>query len=470
MKISTEQLPNCQLALVIEPDEQQVQEALRQAAAKVSRQYSIPGFRRGKAPFAAVVRAYGKEVLYEQVVDDMGDKLYQQALEETGLEPIAPGTLEDVSFDPLRLRLVLPMPPKVDLGQYREVRLPRPAVEVGDEEVQAQLENLQERQSEWTPVEDGPAQTGDLLTLKLKSTVDGEVVLDEEEFELTLEPDNEDFPPGFDSQFAGQPTGTALSFTLTYPEDWPSDRAGREATFDAEILSIHSHIVPPLDDDFAPLVGDYGTLDELRQAIREGIEADRQAEANATYADQVMQAVLEGATIEYPPVMLEDSLKHIVDEQIRHLGRMGLPLSDYLRITRQSEAQYRQRFLAQAEMRLRGDLVLGHLPELEGLQVTPEEIAEATESLLASTGSSGEGVASFLASPSGQATIVIDILRRKAMNRLMAIADGTAPELPEPAPAGAEDEPAQAAAEPEQSAATEAETGPEAIPAGQVSG
>lgn len=448
--------------MTIEPDEKQLQGALRRAAAKISRQYTVPGFRRGKAPYAAVARAFGREVLYEQAVEELGDDLYKQALEETGLEPIAPGTLEDVLFDPVRLRLVLPMPPEVDLGNYREIRLPRPAVEVSEEEVQAQLDDLQERHSEWVPVEEDAAQTGDLLSLRLRSTIDGDVVLDEEAFELALEPENEDFPPGFDSHFVGQPVGAQLAFALTYPEDWPSDRAGQQAAFEAEILSIKRQDIPPLDDDFATLVGDYDTLDELREAIREGIQADRQADANVEYANEVMEAVIEGATIEFPPVMLEESLERIVGEQKRNLERMGLPFAEYLRITRQTEDQFRQQFMTQADKRLRADLVLGELPALEGLKASSEEIAEATDNLLASPGGSGEGVAAFLASPSGQASIAIDILNQKGIERLMAIADGTAPDLPEPsgeaetAPAGE----AESAAAVESAADEEAESMP----------
>ena len=93
----------------------------------MAQRYNVPGFRKGKAPYAAVLRAFGKEALYEQVAEDMGDQVYKQALEETGLKPVAPGVLEDVTFDPLVYRLVLPMPPEVDLGDYRSVRVERPA-------------------------------------------------------------------------------------------------------------------------------------------------------------------------------------------------------------------------------------------------------------------------------------------------------------------------------------------------------
>lgn len=116
------------IALTVEPDPDRVDEALRRAARKVAQKYTVPGYRKGKAPYAAVVRAYGKEALYEQVVEDIGDDVYREALEESGLEPIAPGELKDVSFDPLVFHLLLPMAPEVDLGDYRSVRVERTEV------------------------------------------------------------------------------------------------------------------------------------------------------------------------------------------------------------------------------------------------------------------------------------------------------------------------------------------------------
>ena len=162
MKITTERLPNAQLKLTVEPEASQVDEALRKAARKISQRYNVPGFRKGKAPYAAVVRAYGKDVLYEQVVEELGDTIYKQALDEANLKPIAPGVLDEVTYDPLVFHLTLPMPPEVDLGDYRNVRVPRPVVEVTNDEIEAQLLELQEQQAEWLPVEDEGAALDDL--------------------------------------------------------------------------------------------------------------------------------------------------------------------------------------------------------------------------------------------------------------------------------------------------------------------
>lgn len=431
--------------MTIEPDDEQVQEALRKAAKKVAQRYNIPGFRKGKAPYAAVVRAYGKEALYEQVVEDIGDRVYKQALEESGLQPIAPGELEDVTFDPLVFKLTLPMPPEVDLGDYRAIRVERPVVEVTDQQVQEQLDRMQREQSEWEPMEDGAAAMGDLLDLKLVVRLGDETIIDEESFEVVLEPENEDFPPGFDSQFVDQSVGASLAFDLTYPDDWPSDRASKTAHFAADIQSIKRYQAPALDDDFAALVGDYDTLEALKTNIREGIATRSQADADVQYANQVIEKMLEVAKIEYPSVLVEESVDRLADEQRRGLERSGIPFADYLRIMRQTEAQFRAQLRQPAERRLRADLLLARVPELEGLTASDEEIAEEAEKLLADAGDNAESMRSILESPAARATVANDILRQKAIDRLLQIAEGTAPELPA---AGAPDAADSAAAAP----------------------
>jgi trigger factor len=430
LKITQERLPNAQVALTVQPDEQQVEQALRKAAAKVSQRYNIPGFRKGKAPYAAVVRAFGKEALLEQAAEDMGDQVYKQALEESGLQPIGPGVLDDVTFDPLTYRLVLPMPPEVDLGDYRSVRVERAAVEVSDDDVDAELLKLQEQQSEWLPLEDEGAVHGDLLTMRISGKAGDDEIIDDEAFELILEAESEDFPPGFDQQFLGVKAGDNVAFDVTYPDEWPSDRAGAEAHFEADIISVKRNELPALDDDFAALLGDYDTLDALKANIRQGMIDQRKEEADAEYANAVMQKMVEGAAvIAYPPVLVEDAVERMFQEQEQNMRRAGLPLSEFLRMTGQTEDDLRKRLRGQAEMQLRVDLVLDKLVDVEGLQATEAEIDERVAALLEDASEEESGLREFLEMSSGRHALSHDIERRKAIQRMIVIGDGTAPEL-----------------------------------------
>lgn len=430
MKITTEQLPNSQIALVVQPDEEQVEQALRKAATKVAQRYNIPGFRKGKAPYAAIVRAFGREALLEQAAEEMGDQIYRQALEESGLQPIAPGMLEDITFDPLTYRLVLSMRPRIDLGDYRSVRVERTPVTVSDEAVEERLEALREEQSEWLPVES--AALGDLLTMSITGSAGEDAILTDDAFELILEEESEDFPPGFDAQFLGAKEGDQVAFDITYPEEWPSERAGQAAHFDATILSVKRNQLPELNDDFALLIGEFDTLDALRANLREGLAAEQQEEADITYANDVLKQIIAGATLEYPPVLVDDSVEQMMQEQEQNMRRVGLPMSEFLRLTGQTMDDMRARLRDQAEEQLRVDLVLDQLAVDEHIHVSDAELDTRIEELVASsTAEDTAGLREFLSSPSGRHALSHDIERRNALARMIAIGEGNAPELVE---------------------------------------
>ena len=433
MKITTEQLPNCSIALTVEPDPERVDEALKRAARKVAAKYTVPGYRKGKAPYAAVVRAYGKEALFEQVVEDMGDEVYKQALEESGLEPIAPGELKDVTFDPLVFHLVLPMPPEVDLADYRSIRVERAAVVVDEEEVDKELVKLQQANSDWAPVEDEGAQYGDLITLQLNGAVEDDVIVEDDAFEIELqEEENDDFPPGFDAAFLGAKAEDTLSFDLEYPEDWHSEvRAGATVHFDAVINSVKRQELPALDDDFAPLVGDFDTLEDLKASIREGMLEELQSQADNEYANTALGQMIEVATIQYPEVLLDDYTERMAREQKSMISRLGIPFNEYLRLIGRTETEFLADMRGNARQQLLSDLFIEELIDAEQLQPTEDQISARVQELLDRETEDAEGLRDLLESQGGRHAVMHEIERRDAVLRVMAIADGTAPTLEE---------------------------------------
>ena len=135
MEVTTERLEDCQVNVIIEMDAAETDKRLRQTARTISRQFNVPGYRRGKAPFAAIVRTFGREAIQQQAVEDWGQELYEEAVEEIEYEPYQVGELQDVEWDPFRMTVLLPIPPEVDLGDYRSVRVPYEVEPVTEEQI-----------------------------------------------------------------------------------------------------------------------------------------------------------------------------------------------------------------------------------------------------------------------------------------------------------------------------------------------
>ena len=160
MKVTTERLDNCQVNVIVEMDAAETEGKLRQTARKLSRDFTVPGYRRGRAPYHAVIRVFGREAVQQQALEDWGNDLYEQALEEIEYEAYDIGELQDVEWEPFRMTVQVPIPPEVDLGDYRSVQVPFAPSEVTDDDIDAYLEEQRQEFAQWVPVE-RPAEMGD---------------------------------------------------------------------------------------------------------------------------------------------------------------------------------------------------------------------------------------------------------------------------------------------------------------------
>ena len=296
MKVTTAELERCEVLLTIEFEPQKEQDLLKQAAKRIARKVRIPGFRPGKAPFNTIVRRFGIEAVQQEALEDI-DKLIKNALDEADLQPFAQMHLEDVGWDPLTIKLNVPTQPKVELGDYRDLRLEWEPVEVTDEDVEKTLKAVQDQNATWTPVE-RPSQIGDLISM-IVTEKDGDQVLVEEEsveYELTpLEEADKDKQPDLTTPLLGLSAGDIKTFTITYPEDFNNDQyAGKEIIFDVEVSGVKIKELDPLDDEFAQQVGDFETLAELKEDIYNTLKRQRQQQRDSELGAELLDKIIEG--------------------------------------------------------------------------------------------------------------------------------------------------------------------------------
>ena len=449
MRVTTERLEHCQLNVIVELEAAEVDVKLRESARKISKKFNVPGYRRGHAPFAAVIRAFGRAAVQEQAIEDFGQEWYEEALKQVEDEPYQMGELRDVEWDPFRMTVLLPLMPQVDPGDYRVLRLPFETQPVTDEQVEARLKEVQDAHAQWVPV-DRPAAMGDLVVLDLTAKLGEKEVEKEEGLEIILREKATLPVPGLAEQLVGMAAAETKTFNLTYPARHEDEQlAGKEATFVAHLHAVKEKELLPIDDDFALVVGDYDSLAGLQAAIRQQLEAEAVDAARPDYLDKLLQAIVDQAVkIDYPPQAVDHESDRAMSRMERDLEGAGIQMDKYLQMVGKTREAYKADFRPAAEVRLKKRLVLDEVAVREGLVVTEDEVDAEVERLLSQLGDEDEALRQTITGPEGRLSVAADILTTKAQHRIIAIGMGEAPPLPEPeaAPAdAAEAAPADAA-------------------------
>jgi trigger factor len=472
MRVTTERLEHCQVNVIIELEAAEVDEKLREAARKISGKFNVPGYRRGHAPFAAVVRTFGRAALQEQALEDFGQDWYEAAMKEVSVEPYQPGELQKVEWDPFRMTVLLPTMPEVELGDYRAVRLPFEPKPVTDEQVEERLKELQDAHAQWVPV-DRAAAMGDQVVLDLTGKIGSKEVVKEEGQELLLREKANEPVAGFAEQIVGQAASGEKSFALGYPANHEDEQlAGKEVTFTVHLQAVKQKELLPIDDDLAMMVGDYDTLTDLRVALRQQLEMEAVDAAQPDYLDTLLQAMVDQAVkLTYPPQAVERETDRALSRMERDLEGAGIQMDKYLQMLGKTREVYKADFRPAAEVRLKKRLALSEVARLEGLAITADEIEAEIARLLERLGEDEESqkLREAITSPEGRLSVADDILTTKAQLRIIAIGKGEAPPLekPEGEAEAAPEAGADAAAEDQQQdapAQAEADAGEPAVP------
>jgi trigger factor len=428
LKVTTESLENCEVLMTVEVDEQQTDKLLKVAAQRISKQVKIPGFRPGKAPYRMIVRRVGEETVHDEVMEDLSQSVFKQALEQAELEPYAPASMENITWDPLVMKVRVPVAPIIELGDYRAMRMEVEPVEVSEAEVDETLKNLQEEYAVWNPVE-RPAQLGDMVTMAVKEQIGEDVLGDEEnaEYELT-EKEEDTSGPDLTTPLIGLSAGDEKEFSVTYPQSFSDSRyAGKEVAVSVQVHGVKEKELYPLDDDFAQTVGDFDTLQELKEKLTEDIRQQKEREADDELSQEALKQLLENAErIEWPKVLEEEEIDQMLSEQDRRLQQSGLNLDTYLSIQKKTREQLREEFRPAARERLRRSLALSELVELEDLSVAGHEVSGQIDRLSLMAGERGDELRQALATPDNVQYIVNDLLTSKALERLVQIVKGEA--------------------------------------------
>ena len=421
MKVSTENPATCQVVLTVEAEASELDESLNEAYQHLVKEVSIPGFRKGKAPRAILVQHIGKNSLLEEAFEHLIPQLYEQAIQSQNLEPIARPDIEIVQTEPLVFKATVSLKPEVKLGDYHSIRLePSPAAKISRKEVAAAIEEFQERQGAWVPV-DRPAKLGDLVTMDIEASVDGKPWLNHNG--ILYEVDKESRSPvlGFASHLEDAEKNKELTFSLTIPDDHQiEEMRDKEGAFKVTITEIKEKQLPELNDQLAQSAG-YDNLATMKKKVATDLAANAEARNRLELKQKALDALVEISEVNYPPILEDEEISGLLRDETQRLG-FREP-AEYLKRSNRTEEELKQELRPIAKKRLTHGLVLGKLAEQEEIEIDPSAVDNRVGEIV-SGAEDKEQATQFCSLPQVRQSVAQSLLTQKTTDRLLEIATG----------------------------------------------
>ena len=359
-------------------DAETFEKGLAAAFKKQSKKISIPGFRKGKAPRAFVEKYFGKEVFYEDAVNALYPDALDEAVKEAGLEVIQDKIdfdVKEVGPQGFTFTAALTTKPEVTIENYKGIEAVKKSAEVTDEDIDAEIKKVQERNSRMVTVEDRAAQNDDIAVIDFEGFLDGEPFEGGkgENYSLTL--GSGQFIPGFEEQIVGHNTGDEFEVNVTFPEDYQAEELkGKATTFKCKLHEIKMKELPEVDDEFVKDVSEFDTLADYKEDLKKKLAESKEKEAADDLENQLIDKLVELVQGEIPEAMYENKIADSIREFGYRLQSQGLNLDTYMKYTGMNVDQMKEGFRPQAERQVKLRLALEKIAAREELKAGEEDL------------------------------------------------------------------------------------------------
>ena len=402
--------------LEITVDAETFTEACKKAYLKQRKSIQIPGFRKGKATQGMIEKVYGEGAFYEEALEIVYPEAVGAAFDEAGLNVIDQPSEVDFPVMSKEEGVVITMKvttyPEVKLGEYKGLKGKMLDTEATDEDVEAELKSMQERNSRLVTVEDRESQMGDTCDINFEGFVDDVAFEGGKGENYPLELGSNSFIPGFEEQVAGHKTGEEFDVNVTFPEQYEPSLAGKDAVFKCKINEIKTKELPELDDEFAKDVSEFDTLDELKADLKKQISDRKATDAKIDFENQLIDQVVENMEVEIPECMNTQKCDEMIQDYSYRLQMQGLDLNTYLQYLGQTMEQFKEQFMDGAKQQVKVKLALDAIVKAENIEATEEEIADEIAKLAEQYNMEADKIKAAV--PAEQ--ISADIVTRKAVD------------------------------------------------------
>ena len=375
------------VTLKITVDNNKFEEAVNKAYNKTKGKYNIPGFRKGKAPKVVIETQYGKGVFYNDAIDMLFPEVYPEAIKELNIDPIDRPDLdiEEISKDNGLVMVVnVEVKPEFELGAYKGIEISKVDNTVSEEDVEARLNEMVNRNARLTSVEDKALENGDTAVIDFEGFENGVAFEGGKGENYNLVIGSNTFIPGFEDQLVGKKAGEEVEVNVTFPETYHAENlAGKPVVFNVKVNDVKVKEVPALDDEFAKDTTEFETLAELRADVKAKLEEQAKNAADAEMRNALVEKVSANTEVEVPEAMVQNQIDNMLMELNYQLQYQGLNLEQLLQMTGRGLDELREERRADAERLVKSSLVLEAIAEKENVEVNDADVDAELEKMAA---------------------------------------------------------------------------------------
>ena len=388
MSLQVEKLEKNMAKLTIEVPAEEFDAAIKNAYNKNKNKFSIPGFRKGKAPLAMLEKMYGAGIFYEDAANEVIDASYPKAAEESKEEIVSTPEIKVTQIEKGKAFIyeaTVALKPEVTLGEYKGVEVKKAEAVVTDEDVENELTAARKKNGRLIDVEDGTIEDGDNTIIDFTGYIDDKTFDGGAGTDYPLVIGSHSFIEGFEDQLIGKNIGEDVEVNVTFPAEYHADElAGKPAKFVVTIKEVKRNELPELNDEFASEVSDFDTLDEYKADIRKKLQEKKEQDAKVENENNVIEKVVENAQMELPQPMVDTQAREMVENYARRLQSQGLNINDYMKYTGMTPEKLMEQMRPEAEKRIKTRLVLEKVVEVENVEVSDEKLDEQINEIAAS--------------------------------------------------------------------------------------
>lgn len=357
---------------------------IKEAESKVYKRnknyFNVPGFRKGHAPKKIIEQFYGSGIFFEDALNEVLPKIYQDALEELKLEVIDQPEIDidEENFDrskDLIVEVSVEIKPEVVLGEYKGLEIEAVPDEVSDEMIDNEIDKQRHLNARHINIDDRAAEDGDKVNIDFEGKVDGVAFEGGSAEDQELELGSGSFIPGFEEAIVGHEIGETFDIDVKFPEDYFNEELkGKDAVFTITLNSIAVEELPEVDDEFIKDISEFDTVDEYKADLKKQKTEEVEANAKNIRMDRALEAAAANAKVDVPEVMVNNA----IDEQIRNMDNnmrsQGLQLEQYLQMLGQSLDDFKNSMRPDAEKEVLKSLVLEAIVAAEKFEITDDEV------------------------------------------------------------------------------------------------